>query len=54
MDSFEHIIAMIMAEQAFWTRNALKLTKEEKSEIGRASSPRRSLLTSRGTLTKRD
>jgi len=42
MDAFENIIATIMDEQGFWTRTAFKveLTKEEKREIGRASSPR--------------
>lgn len=42
MDAFEHIIATVMQEQGFWTRTAFKveLTKAEKREIGRASSPR--------------
>lgn len=42
MDSFERIVASILDRQGFWTRTEVKveLTKQEKREIGRPSSPR--------------
>lgn len=42
MDSFENIIASIMEKDGFWTKTEFKvdLTKEEKREMGRPSSPR--------------
>lgn len=42
MDAFENVIAAILQRQGFWTMTSFKveLTKEEKREIGRPSSPR--------------
>lgn len=42
MDSFEAVIAAVLQRQGFWTLTSLKveLTKDEKREIGRHSSPR--------------
>ncbi len=42
MDSFEHIVSSLLQRRGFWTRTCLKveLTKEEKVEIDRPSSPR--------------
>lgn len=42
MDSFEAVVAAVMQRQGFWTLTSAKveLTKEEKREIGRHSSPR--------------
>jgi hypothetical protein len=42
MDSFEEIMAMLLGRDGFWTCTAFKveLTKEEKVQIGRYSSPR--------------
>jgi len=42
MDAFEAIIASILDRQGFWTRTEVKveLTKQEKRDIGRPSSPR--------------
>jgi hypothetical protein len=42
MDSFETVVATILERDGFWVRTSLKveLTKEEKREIGRPSSPR--------------
>lgn len=42
MDAFEKVVASIMQRQGFWTLTSVKveLTKEEKRQIGRASSPR--------------
>ena len=42
MDAFESLIAKILEREGYWTRIGLKieLTKEEKREIGRPSSPR--------------
>ena len=42
MDAFEQVIAGIFWNEGFWTQTSLKveLTKEEKREIGRPSSPR--------------
>ena len=42
MDSFENLIASIMEKDGFWTKTEFKvdLTKEEKREMGRPSSPR--------------
>ena len=42
MDAFETVIASILDRQGFWTRTEVKieLTKQEKRDIGRASSPR--------------
>lgn len=42
MDAFETIVATILERDGFWVRTTFKveLTKEEKREIGRPSSPR--------------
>ena len=42
MDAFESVVAEILHRDGFWIRNAFKveLTKEEKRDIGRHSSPR--------------
>lgn len=42
VDSFEAVIAAVLQRQGFWTLTSAKveLTKEEKREIGRHSSPR--------------
>ena len=42
MDAFENVVAEILQRDGYWVRNAFKveLTKEEKREIGRPSSPR--------------
>lgn len=42
MDSFEAVVAAILQRQGYWTMTSVKveLTKEEKREIGRHSSPR--------------
>ncbi|WP_299874763.1 hypothetical protein [uncultured Sulfitobacter sp.] len=42
MDAFEHVISEILWAEGYWTRPSLKveLTKKEKAEIGRPSSPR--------------
>jgi hypothetical protein len=42
MDAFEKIVASILDRQGFWTRTEVKvdLTKQEKRDIGRPSSPR--------------
>jgi len=42
MDAFEAVVAAILQRQGFWTLTSAKveLTKEEKREIGRHSSPR--------------
>lgn len=42
MDAFESVVATILERNGFWVRTSLKveLTKEEKREIGRPSSPR--------------
>lgn len=42
MDAFEAVVAAILQRQGFWTLTSVKveLTKEEKREIGRYSSPR--------------
>ncbi|MFH1923025.1 MAG: hypothetical protein ABIP48_24440, partial [Planctomycetota bacterium] len=42
MDAFESVIASILDRQGFWTRTEVKveLTKQEKRDIGRPSSPR--------------
>lgn len=42
MDAFERIVASILDRQGFWTRVEVKveLTKQEKRDIGRPSSPR--------------
>lgn len=42
MDAFESVVASILEQDGFWVRTSYKvnLTKEEKREIGRPSSPR--------------
>lgn len=42
MDSFESVIAAVLQRRGFWTLTSarVELTKEEKREIGRHSSPR--------------
>jgi len=42
MDAFENVIASILHRSGYWTRTSFKveLTKEEKREIGRPSTPR--------------
>ncbi|MFN0156735.1 MAG: hypothetical protein ACKVRP_01530 [Bacteroidota bacterium] len=42
MDAFESVVAAILQRQGYWTLTSVKveLTKEEKREIGRHSSPR--------------
>jgi hypothetical protein len=42
MDAFEHVIATILEREGFWVRTTFKveLSKAEKVEIGRPSSPR--------------
>ena len=42
MEAFEIVVGEILSREGYWVRNALKveLTKEEKREIGRPSSPR--------------
>jgi hypothetical protein len=42
VDSFEAVVAAILQRQGYWTLTSVKvdLTKEEKREIGRHSSPR--------------
>lgn len=42
MDAFENVVASILERKGYWTRTSVKvaLTKEEKVEIGRPSSPR--------------
>lgn len=42
MDAFEHIVATVLEREGFWVRTTFKveLTKEDKVEIGRPSSPR--------------
>lgn len=42
MDAFESVIATILEREGFWVRTSfkVKLTKEEKREISRPSSPR--------------
>ena len=42
MDAFEAVISAILQRQGFWTITSFKvdLTKAEKREIGRHSSPR--------------
>jgi hypothetical protein len=42
MDAFEHVVGTILEKEGFWVRTSYKveLTKAEKREIGRPSSPR--------------
>ena len=42
VDSFEHVVAAILQREGYWTQTCLKveLTPEDKSNIGRKSSPR--------------
>src|SRR5262245_43986030 len=42
MDAFESLISMLLRHQGYWTTPSFKveLTKEEKRNIGRTSSPR--------------
>lgn len=42
MDAFETLVALLLEREGFWVRNNFKvvLTKDEKSLIGRPSSPR--------------
>jgi hypothetical protein len=42
MDAFEEVVAYILQRQGYWTRTSVKveLTKAEKRQIGRHSSPR--------------
>jgi len=42
MDAFEHIVAAILDREGYWTRKEVKveITKDEKKQIGRPSSPR--------------
>ena len=42
MDSFEHLVSSLLQRKGHWTRTRVKveLTREEKREIGRPSSPR--------------
>lgn len=42
MDAFESLISMLLRHDGFWTTPSVKveLTKKEKQQIGRASSPR--------------
>lgn len=42
MDAFESLISMLLRHDGFWTTPSVKveLTKEEKRQIGRASTPR--------------
>ena len=42
MDAFESVVSEILWRDGYWVQNAVKveLTKEEKVEIGRPSSPR--------------
>lgn len=42
MDAFESVVASILDRQGFWTRTEVKveLTKQEKRDIGRPSTPR--------------
>ena len=42
MDAFEDLIATLLEKDGFWVQTTFKveLTKEEKKEIGRPSSPR--------------
>ncbi len=42
MDAFEQLVAEILWMEGYWVRTSVKvqLTKEEKRQIGRHSSPR--------------
>jgi hypothetical protein len=42
MDAFESLVAALLERKGYWTRTSVKvdLTKEEKRQIGRPSSPR--------------
>ena len=42
MNSFESLVGMLLEREGFWVRHSVKvnLTKEEKRNIGRPSSPR--------------
>jgi hypothetical protein len=42
MDAFESVVATLLERKGYWTRTSVKveLTKEEKQQIGRPSSPR--------------
>lgn len=42
MDSFESVVSTILERDGYWVKSTFKvgLTKEEKREIGRPSSPR--------------
>jgi hypothetical protein len=42
MDAFESVVAALLERKGYWTRTSVKvdLTKEEKRQIGRPSSPR--------------
>lgn len=42
MDSFEHVVATLLDREGYWVRTSVKvaLTRDEKREIGRPSSPR--------------
>jgi hypothetical protein len=42
MDAFESVVAALLERKGYWTRTSVKvdLTKEEKVEIGKPSSPR--------------
>lgn len=42
MDAFERVVAQVLNHQGYWTRTEFKveLTRDEKREIGRPSSPR--------------
>lgn len=42
MDSFEDVVATLLEREGYWVRKSVKvaLTREEKQEIGRPSSPR--------------
>ena len=42
MDAFESLVTMLLEREGFWVRSSFKveLTKEEKRQIGRHSSPR--------------
>ncbi len=42
MDAFESVVAALLERKGYWTRTSVKvdLTKEEKVQIGRPSSPR--------------
>jgi len=42
MDAFENLVAMLLEREGYWVRSGVKveLSKEEKRQIGRPSSPR--------------